>query len=204
MNQVKGSFFHSAAQFLKKDISLSLTLGYLLLLLLGLLYNFFYFGYFGVNPLAYAELTDFLVAPIRQPLVLAFFALTIVLAWATFAFDKWILIRFPNAYRRMSFGFNPHLETNEKYKNSMILIGILSYTILSTVFIADWEINQLNQKDAPKVELVLKTENEGLKTEKYVMIGKIGNYILVKADTSKRATIIFPIESVHSIRVNKK
>ena len=52
---------------------------------------------------------------------------------------------------------------------------------------------------AQKVEVVLKTANEGQQTKQFTWIGKIGEVIVVKEDTSKQKAIVIPMEEVHSV-----
>ncbi|MBC8140772.1 MAG: hypothetical protein H7Y38_04960, partial [Armatimonadetes bacterium] len=52
-------------KLLRKDPALSFTLAYLFLTAIGIAYDWWFFLYFGVNVLEYADFSDFLLAAVR-------------------------------------------------------------------------------------------------------------------------------------------
>ncbi len=62
-----------------------LTLGYLALIAAGMFHQYAFFRRFGINILDFAEPSDFLLAPVRDPLVMVATIVPILFIWAYFA-----------------------------------------------------------------------------------------------------------------------
>lgn len=199
------SIFDKVIGFLKSDASLALTMGYVLLISLGILFNQFYYGYFDIDALAYSELTDFLVTPLRQPLILGFFVANALFFYLLSIIDEWWLRRFPKFYIFLSMGMDPNSHGYRVYKMFSYLFAGILYVVIGVQVIAQREIGKLRKAEALQVDLVLKVEKETLIQKRHVLIGKIGNFLIVKADTSRKVAIIYPMENVFEIRmVHKK
>ncbi|MBC7805492.1 MAG: hypothetical protein H7145_05010 [Akkermansiaceae bacterium] len=65
-------------ELLRREPALGFTLAYLFLAAVGITYDFWFFLFFGVNVLNYADFSDFLLAAVREPLVMAFTVLSAV------------------------------------------------------------------------------------------------------------------------------
>lgn len=195
------SLFDNLFTFLKKDISLSLSVGYVVLISLGILYNYLYYRAFEIDILSYCDLTDLLITPIRQPLLLAFFVGNLCFFYLIALFDGWFLDKFPALYKAMSLGVNTESKGYMLYKHGTGLLALLFYIYVSTNFIAQRERRKLRNQHASKAHIVLKTANEGLTAVDKVVIGKVSNFLIVKADTSRKKAIIYPMENVHSIEM---
>lgn len=102
MTPNRRSMTSDLVQFIKTDISLSLTLSYILLISLGILYNYHYYRQFGIDILPYCDLTDFLVTPIREPMILLFFVCNLFLLYLITLWDDYIFRKFPDGYRKLS------------------------------------------------------------------------------------------------------
>jgi hypothetical protein len=53
--------------------SLLLTLAYLLVSAIGVVYSFFFYREFGINIVKFVDLSDFLLASIQEPISIAIF-----------------------------------------------------------------------------------------------------------------------------------
>lgn len=200
MEKNKASIFSEIGDFLKKDVSLSLSLGYILLISLGILFNYLYYSYFEIDILPYCDLTDFLVTPIREPLILVFFAGNLFFLYLIWLWDNFFQRRFPKTYRKLSLGINPDAPWHNAYKNTTFTVVLLIYMYQGIYILTRFEIRNLRMPDAPKVSIVIKDSNEHLISSTHVLVGKVGNYLIVKSDTARKRAIIFPMESIHSIR----
>ncbi len=69
-------------QLLADHLGTGLTLGYLALVAIGMFHSVLGYRHFGINILDYAEASDFLLAPFRDPMVMVVTVLPAVLAWA--------------------------------------------------------------------------------------------------------------------------
>ena len=183
----------------KADVGLTLTVAYVILICLGILFNFHYYDFYRVDVFAFSDLTDCLIAPIRRPLIILFFLFTIVLFVGMMEFDDWLMENRPNWYHRFSFGINPAGKARERVSMVMFFTIPIIYSNLFIEIYVDRVVRHNGGKKAQKVEVVLKTANEGQQTKQFTWIGKIGEVIVVKEDTSKRKAIVIPMEEVHSV-----
>jgi hypothetical protein len=68
-------------QLLADHLGTGLTLSYLALVAIGMFHSVLGYRHFGINILDYAEASDFLLAPFRDPMVMVVTVLPAVLAW---------------------------------------------------------------------------------------------------------------------------
>lgn len=73
-------------QLLADHLGTGLTLSYLALVAVGMFHSVLGYRHFGINILDYAEASDFLLAPFRDPLVMVVTVLPAVLAWGYLRF----------------------------------------------------------------------------------------------------------------------
>jgi hypothetical protein len=69
-------------QRLADHLGTAVTLSYLALVAIGMFHSVLGYRHFGINILDYAEASDFLLAPFRDPMVMVVTVLPAVLAWA--------------------------------------------------------------------------------------------------------------------------
>lgn len=69
-------------KMLVEHLGTGLTLSYLALVAIGMFHSVLGYRHFGINILDYAEASDFLLAPFRDPMVMLVTVLPAVLAWA--------------------------------------------------------------------------------------------------------------------------
>jgi hypothetical protein len=183
----------------KADVGLTLTVAYVILICLGILFNFHYYDFYRVDVFAFSDLTDCLIAPIRRPLIILFFLFTIVLFVGLMEFDDWLMENRPIWYKRFSFGMNPAGKNRERMSMVMFFLIPIIYSNLFIEIYVERVVRKNAGLKAQKVEVVLKTANEGQQTKQFIWIGKIGEVIVVKEDTSKQKAIVIPLEEVHSV-----
>jgi hypothetical protein len=73
-------------QLLLDHLGTGLTLSYLALVAIGMFHSVLGYRHYGINILDYAEASDFLLAPCRDPMVMVVTVLPAVLAWAYLRF----------------------------------------------------------------------------------------------------------------------
>ncbi len=77
-----------------------LPVGYLIMVLIGMLFNYFKFDYFGINIFQYASVFDFLISPFEDPHILLFIFGSLLVVVFTLVMDKLWERRFPKSYKR--------------------------------------------------------------------------------------------------------
>jgi hypothetical protein len=73
-------------QLLAEHLGTGLTLSYLALVAIGMFHSVLGYRHFGINILDYAEASDFLLAPFRDPMVMVFTVVPGVFAWSYLRF----------------------------------------------------------------------------------------------------------------------
>jgi hypothetical protein len=114
-------------------------------------------------------------------------------------FDDWLMENRPIWYKRFSFGMNPAGKNRERMSMVMFFLIPIIYSNLFIEIYVERVVRKNAGLKAQKVEVVLKTANEGQQTKQFTWIGKIGEVIVVKEDTSKQKAIVIPMEEVHSV-----
>jgi hypothetical protein len=84
----------------EEHLGLMLTLSYLILTLVGLSYEFWFFKYFRITIVEYVETSDFLLAAVREPLVIVLAILPLFLIRLYLRFERWLRLRSPRFARR--------------------------------------------------------------------------------------------------------
>lgn len=96
MNGVPEDDFRATiSDALRHHLGTILTVGYIILTIAGITFEFFLFVDLHANILDYSEAGDFLTAALRSPAVIAFTLLPIPLLLALVGFDRWLGRRFP-------------------------------------------------------------------------------------------------------------
>jgi hypothetical protein len=72
---------------LREHPTLALTMTYAVVTLIGVVYSFFFFREFGINILKFADLSDFLLASIIEPVSILIFLGVVLFTLAMFALD---------------------------------------------------------------------------------------------------------------------
>ena len=75
--------------------SLLLTLVYLLISAIGVIYSYFFYREFGINIIKFVDLSDFLLASIQEPISIAIFFGVSLFTLLMYLFDFWVRKKFP-------------------------------------------------------------------------------------------------------------
>jgi hypothetical protein len=88
-----------AGELIVRHEGLAITLAYLGLIALGMFHSALYFNEFGVNIVDFAEVSDFLLAPVRDPLVVLVSILPLLIVWVYRRMTLAAVDRWPRALR---------------------------------------------------------------------------------------------------------
>lgn len=83
-----------------------LPLCYLVMVCIGMLFNYFKFKHFGINIFQYASVFDFLISPFEDPTIIWFMILSPIIPIIAFITDRIWIKRFPVSYKKSSFGMS--------------------------------------------------------------------------------------------------
>ncbi|MEY4904814.1 MAG: hypothetical protein RLZZ292_2629, partial [Bacteroidota bacterium] len=190
---MKVRFWQVTATFLKRDLSMSLTLGYLVLIIVGMLFNGMYYTSLGFNIFNYSDISDFLLAPFRDPIILLFMLLSISLIYSFNVFDDWLERNFPKTYLKMVFGFDKDRFQNW-YSVKGNAITIIVYVFYAAQIYSSIKFNKITQATVSSTKVILK-DNKFAPTDTLIYAGKTNSFVFLYL-RNKQETAIIPMNDV--------
>jgi hypothetical protein len=174
---------------------LLLTAGYLLLTLVGLGYELWFFRYFRINILEYVETTDFLFAALRTPLVIILSLLPLPLVWLFIRFNEWLRRRFPRYA-----GWDSRMQT------STVRIGVWTFFVLvyATLFVqiyAERVTDRIKAGHGREVQVEL-TSGAPFPS-RTLLLGTTSKFVFLYLPAEKKTHVI-PIENLSRLVVSSE
>lgn len=87
-----------------KEFQTLVSIFYLVLVCIGMIFNFYKYAEFGINIFQYADAFDFLIAPFHDIFIIIFSLLSTVIPYVAFRFDSYFMKHKPKWYARYNFG----------------------------------------------------------------------------------------------------
>lgn len=170
------------------------TIGYLIMVLLGITFTSAKFSQFGIDIISYSDALDFLIAPFKDLQIMLFAAVPIFLIYCFMRFDGVLMNNFPRFYSMMYLG----MHTKKWFRKAWILqwvLMIVLYTIVSSNIYGD-KVKRNFDLEAKSISI----EFMNNKIQKGKLIGSNPNFLFIQDSLSK--TLVIPINSsVRSIQV---
>ncbi len=178
--------------------ALGLTLGYLLVSLLGLSFEWALFRRFGVNFFYFAEVTDFLMGAFREPVTFVLSGTALAVGWLTWAIGRveraWLARKGENvgrllgAYRRFA---------ASQLNRSAPVVFFLGYSVLFIWIHTEDRADELRQGSG---RLVTVQHADAPAPQDLQILGTSSRFVSL-FDVSSGHTIIVPLENIASIKV---
>ncbi|MFT5936456.1 MAG: hypothetical protein ACJA2D_001629 [Pseudohongiellaceae bacterium] len=124
--------------------SLLLTLVYLLVSAIGVIYSYFFYREFGINIVKFVDLSDFLLASIQEPISIAIFCGISLATLVMYLLDFWVRKKFPGYGKWM---IN---RAAAKYTDPIAPILIVLYFVFTLV--SDYAIGNANAIKAGDID----------------------------------------------------
>ena len=177
-----------------KEIQSFLALSYVLMVGIGMLFNYQKYTLFDINIFEYADVLDFLIAPFEDLRILFFSMFSIGAPWFFIWLDSWWHKKYPKSYQKMSFGM-VQKSWYQPYRY-ILFGGLLIYYILLSSNIWGRKVRKEILAEPPvTIEFVDGKSLQG------IMIGKTNQYLLLLSGDQKSA---IPLSSaVKEIRFSK-
>lgn len=194
---------------------LAFTVLYIALTAIGLMYDVWYFIRFRVAILNYAETTDFLLAALREPLVVILSLVTVpvfrlFMAWGRFSRRRWAYFRKTQAKAEASSWYMV-------YRSSIGPIFVFLYAVLFTAWYSEWTANRVKSGRGRRVNVEFAAESSpavaaalaaapdsiaratasdsALADPRPMLIGTTGRYIFLYY-LRDRSTHVVPLENL--------
>lgn len=176
---------------IKFDFQGYITMAYLLIVVIGMMFDYQYYDLFEINIFEYSDILDFLLAPVKNLELIAFALASLFLVWIYIKIDVIWKKKRPKSYKRFNFGA-------DKYREVFYVFAIISYLFLGSTLYAKRQLSKFNS--SPKsIELMFESGDKKLIGN---LIGKNSDYIFLQtADSTIKAIPI--LTDVQEIIISK-
>ncbi len=182
--------------------ALGVTLGYLVISLLGLSYEWTLFRHFGINYFHYAEVTDFLMGAFREPITLVL-SLTAMMVGAfvhyTSRFERWWMTKRPP---KSWFGRKYRAFATSRFSDWTPVMFFVGYSVMFVWIYAENRAEEFRSGDgAPiTIEVVEGASARPPASSPTLMLGTSSRFIFVYRP-KERISEIIPHENIARIVV---
>ena len=187
--------------FLRQHPGLVVSLIYLTVSLIGLLFSYSLFREFGINIFLYAEISDFLLAALREPMTFAVAGVAIltgVLLFALSNLEFWWYRRHPPKSR---FGENYHRLSQAMYNSFWTRVAVfVLYAYLFLSLYGEYKSEQIRSGHGDEIQLFIAGDTEGSSTLRStgrtgILLGTTNKFVFVY-DPTAGTTNVIPNESI--------
>lgn len=180
-------------KLVREDTSLFLTLLYLLLIVIGLLFSSFYYIGFQINIFEFADLSDFLLAPIAQPLVLVFSVISLFLAYQAIRFTEYMDKKFPRYATWWNMGFKVGTPEYLRYWRLSAVGAFISYLVIAAYFFGVYRSEMIFKSEDRKIVLEPAGNGTEASLRQVYFLGKTASWIFISEGKGKPIECL-PIE----------
>ncbi|MDA1372894.1 MAG: hypothetical protein O2971_19365 [Proteobacteria bacterium] len=113
--------------FFRNHPTMVITLGYFIVTGIGVVYSIFFYREFGSNIVKFADVTDFLLASIVEPISIVIFLGILVFTLTMFQLDFWVRRKWPGYKRWLERRFAP--KYTDPLIISLIVIIFVPYSV---------------------------------------------------------------------------
>ncbi|MGB5337348.1 MAG: hypothetical protein WBN07_17145 [Woeseiaceae bacterium] len=153
---------------------------------IGMFYSWAYLRHFGINVFNYAQISDFLLASLKEPFTWALVALSVVLVTLDNAYSRHVERKKPGKWIRW-YG-------SSRYR----LINNLVALVLLFSFIYAYGDHQAGQTRNGAGKLVAVQQADSDTVDVAILLGTTGQFVFLYQRGADRV-VIHPIESIQSI-----
>lgn len=162
-----------------------LPLCYLVMVCIGMMFNYFKFYFFDINIFQYATVFDFLVSPFEDPNIIWFMLLSPIIPIVACIVDYRWSKHSPDSYRKWSFGMSDKSWYRPFMRATYLILGI-SYVFLSSAIYGLYTHEKVNEQEDITVRY---SDNETISGKQ---IGKVGNTLFLLNGSEVK---VIPIEA---------
>lgn len=156
------------------DSQAYITLAYLTTVAVGMMFDYKYYSNFSINIFEYADVLDFLLAPVKNIQLTVFAFGSFAAVWIFFWLDKLWQSRWPNTYKRFNFGFS--VETLNKHRPFIFVFSMVAYLALSSTFYGERMFEEYRESPE-EIEIVYESNQRVIKGS---LIGKNSDYVFLE------------------------
>lgn len=163
------------------DSQAYITLAYLCTVAVGMMFDYRYYTQFGINIFEYADILDFLLAPVKNIELILFAIGSLIVVSIIARLDRLIQEKWPGTYQRFNFGMSK--STAQKYRPFFFVIALIVYLNMAAVFYGDRTFSRF--ETTPKtIDIVFESDQRIISGK---LIGKNSDYVFLKQDSLVKA-----------------
>lgn len=170
-----------------KELQTIISVFYILMVGIGMLFEYKRYVLFGINIFDYADVFDFLIAPFKSPRIFLFILLSLIIAYAVFKLDVFLQAKMPRFYRISSFGWDKK-PWYPVFRYFSVTLVFITYVFLSSGISAK-NYKSGFHKDANEIEVIYSDNSKMVGN----MIGKTNETLFLLVDNRVK---VVPINSL--------
>ena len=189
-----------AGRLIREHPTLVLTLVYLALTLVGMMHDFWFYLYFKINILVFSETSDFLLAALRNPLVILI-SIVPVFLWVGLQQTRRAAMKRSTWYRNYAQRYENTRWNSLSSRAAAAAVFILVYASALTQVYALQEANRIRDGKGKRVTFL---RNDGIVSdEQPILLGTTGKFLFLYFP-SRKATEIVPVENTVALTVDSR
>lgn len=197
--------FADVFSFFTTHPGLTVFLVYATIAIAGFIYLVTFYAHFDLKVTVYLEITDILVAGIKDPMVMLMVAIAFsmvlviwILVYIQAPFSAWLEKKFDKGF----FKFIPYI-LGYKGPRSFWWTAFIVLTVYFFVFIGSHSKNKADRILKDKQELIIvDADATANSVDQYSLLGTSINYVFLY-NHQKKNTLILPLESIRSLTPTK-
>lgn len=188
------------AGLVREHPGLLLTAGYLVLTVVGLGYELWFFQAFQINILEYVETSDFLLGALRTPLVIVLALLPVPMFWYSIRFNEWMRRRFPR-YGNWDRGLEGKLYKTSTGRRAVWGFLGLVYAVMFLEMYAERVSDRIKAGHGRDVRVELASGTPF--ASRTLLLGTTAKFVFVYVPEAKKTHVI-PIENLSRLVVSSE
>ena len=188
--------------FRSENIGLMLTLGYLFLTALGMFHRALVFLMFRINIFDYAEPSDFLLAALRDPLIVLVCVAPIPIVALYYKGAAWVQ---RHAKSKWLTGTEKQKELTRRYRRPIYALTALLWALAASLHYVTSVARDLRAGTGRRVqvELIAGAQVPSVDTMPQLLLGTTQKFLFLY-DAPKQITSVIPISNIARLRVDRR
>lgn len=188
--------------FRSENVGLMLTLGYLFLTALGMFHRALVFLMFRINVFDYAEPSDFLLAALRDPLIILVCIAPIPLVALYYRGAAWLQLRTKSKWLS---GTERQKELTRRYRRPLYAFTALLWALAASLHYATSVVRDLRAGTGRRVqvELISGAQTPPVDTTPQLLLGTTQKFLFLY-DAPRQVTSVIPIGNIARLRVDRR
>jgi hypothetical protein len=171
---------------LREHPALLVSAFYVAASVIGMFYAWSYLRFFDINVFNYSQISDFLLASLKEPYTWALVFVTVTLVWGDNANSRRVARKGPSKW------FRWYASPRYRFINNFVAI----YVVLSFIYIfASFEARDTKKGEGKVVDVTFAESGE---VSTSMLLGTTGQFVFLYDPLTERVDV-HPIESIHAI-----